>query len=300
MRRLTQEELLPRAAWEAVRADFREALIRHKQPRRVGVGDRVTVVFEDRETLRWQVQEMARVEGLQRPEQLQAELDVYNELVPGDGELSATLFIEITDAHEIRPELDRLIGIDEHVALLLGEGAGARRVPARFDAKQLDEERIAAVQYLRFALTPEERALLADPAAPAVLAIDHPAYARSARLAPETRASLARDLEGGAPPLLDLEAARTRPAPAPTADEVVEDAGPVRVVRPARPAAPAHLVVEATDPGATFLDADDALRAALLAAVARHARRLGRQHGSCHLRAELSGPLRWHLLAGGS
>ena len=102
--------------YEAVRPELRAAIIEHKRERRVPVGDRVTLVFEDRETLRWQVLEMARVEQIRDRDALQRELDVYNELVPGEDELSATLFVEIPDLERIRPELDRLIGQLEAVS----------------------------------------------------------------------------------------------------------------------------------------------------------------------------------------
>ena len=190
MKPLAPDEILPRDAYEAVRPDFRAEIIALKSIRRVAVGDRVSVVFENRETLRFQVQEMCRVERIDDPAAIQRELDVYNELMPGAGQLSATLFIEIPDLARIRPELDRLLGIDEHVALEIG----SVRVPAAFDRRQLSEERISAVHYLRFSLDAKARASLADAAVPVRLAIDHPAYGHAATLSPETRASLLADL----------------------------------------------------------------------------------------------------------
>jgi hypothetical protein len=135
------------------------------------------------------------VERIDDPGAVQRELDVYNELMPGEGELSATLFIEIPELSRIKEELDRLVGIDEHVSLVLGDEA----VPARFDPKQREADRISAVQYIRFALGPEQRARFADPAVPARLRIDHPAYRHEAPLPPAVRASLAADLRGDCP-----------------------------------------------------------------------------------------------------
>ena len=156
MRPLRRDEIVDRERYEALRSDYREAVIAHKRRRRMAVGDRVTLVFEDRETLRFQVQEMLWVERISEPEKIQRELDVYNELMPADRELSATLFIEITDPGAVRPELDRLVGIDEHVALVLSEGKATETIPAHFDPEQFEQDRISAVQYLRFPLFPME------------------------------------------------------------------------------------------------------------------------------------------------
>ena len=162
MRPLSLEEIVPRDRYAALRPGFRDAIIAHKRNRRMAVGERVTLLFEDRETLRFQVQEMVWVEGIGEPEKIQREIDVYNELMPGDRELSATLFIEITDLAEIRPELERLVGLDEHVALSLGTGRDAEAIPARFDTKQFEQDRISAVQYIRFGLSDSQAHRFAD------------------------------------------------------------------------------------------------------------------------------------------
>jgi hypothetical protein len=131
MRPLQRDEIVDRERYEALRSGYREAVITHKRHRRMAVGDRVTLVFEDRETLRFQVQEMLWVERISEPEKIQHELDVYNELMPADRELSATLFLEITDPGAVRPELDRLVGIP---------GPKCRRHPrARADSRRPPE-----------------------------------------------------------------------------------------------------------------------------------------------------------------
>ena len=197
MKPLTLDEIAGRRTYEALRPEYRERIIALKERRRVTVGDRVSLVFENRETLRFQVQEMTRVERIDDPAAVQQELDVYNELMPGEGELSATLFIEIPELSRIKEELDRLVGIDEHVSLVLGDEA----VPARFDPKQMEADRISAVQYLRFALDAGQRARFADPAVPVCLRIDHPRYRHETPLPPEVRESLAADLRGECPRL---------------------------------------------------------------------------------------------------
>lgn len=288
MKALELTDLLPTPVWESVRDPWRRALIAHKTPRRVALGPRVTVVFEDRETVRWQVQEMARVERLTADDDLQRELDVYNELVPDDHQLSATLLIEITDVAEIRPELDRLIGLDEHVALVLGTGPDARRIPAGFDPKQLEEERIAAVQYIRFPLDEDAIAQLRDARAPATLRLDHAHYQADTPLDAATRASLLEDLAGGAAPLLDLTKARAQANAAP---------GPptLRLVAPTQPVAPGHVVLEAQPP-LSYLEAEPAVLEELALKAREVARELSARHGACRLVADLNGPIRWHLI----
>ena len=204
MKPLAIEEILDAEAYEAVRDAFRRAVIEHKRNRRLPVGDRVSLIFEDRETLRFQVQEMLRAERTRTAEGIQHELDVYNELMPGEDELSATLMIEITDAVEIRPELDRLIGLDEHVALVLGEGGGEETIRATFDPRQMEEDRIAAVQYVRFPLGAEGARRFRDPDVPARVRLSHPHYAHQAGIPAPMRESLIRDLEDATPPLLDV------------------------------------------------------------------------------------------------
>ena len=285
MKPLTLHDLLPPDRFAELRPSLRDAVIAHKRDRRIAVGDRVTMVFEDRETLRWQVQEMCRVEQLRAPAQVQQELDVYNQLMPGEGELSATLFVEITDSARIRAELDRLIGIDEHVSLHVGDEV----VPARFDPKQLEEERISAVQYLRFRLTPEQIARFSDPAVPLRLAVDHPHYAAEALLDAASRRSLALDLRGGAPPLLDPGGAAQplfdpRAAARPeSADRVLREHGRARAVAPGG-APPGLVVVSARDGEAGFLDADPQTASDLLALAREVARELTAAHGGCAVR----------------
>jgi hypothetical protein len=252
MNPLTAAELPPLEVFEAERDAMRARVIEHKARRRVALGDRVTVLFEDRETIRWQVLEMCRVEGIRDREGMAHELAVYNELVPGPRELSATLFIEITEPGRIRPELDRLIGLDEAVSLEIG----GRRVNARFDRRQLEDDRISAVHYLRFALSPAEAETFADPAAPAALRVDHANYVARTVLAGEVRSSLAVDLAGDPEPLHRFGAARS----APPAPRILASRGRVRAVEPA----PGRIVIEADPPAPPFAALPDDLALELL------------------------------------
>ena len=101
MKPLALGEIVGIDAYEAERDAYRARVVAAKRARRLAVGDRVMLLFENRETVRFQVQEMMRIERIRAPEKVQHELDVYNALVPGDGELSATMFIEITDTRRL-------------------------------------------------------------------------------------------------------------------------------------------------------------------------------------------------------
>ena len=190
MRKVRPDEILDLVAYERIREDFVRRMIERKRPRRVQLGEDLCFVFENRETVIFQIQEMTRAERTVKDEAIANEVAVYNELVPGEHELSATLMIEITDLGGIRAALDRLVGIDEHVALEVG-GALVR---ARFDEKQFEEDRISAVQYVRFPLGEELARRFCDPAVPAALRVDHPNCVASAPLAGATRAALIEDL----------------------------------------------------------------------------------------------------------
>jgi hypothetical protein len=194
MKKLALEDVKNLYEYELVREDFRKRLMAAKEARRVALGPEMTVMFENRFTVLSQIQEMCRVERIAKPEKVQDEIDVYADLIPGDGELSATLFIEITSEADVKPRLDRLLGLSDGHRLWL-ELSG-RKVFARFGADQSREDRIAAVQYLRFPVGDSEavRETLASGAAPVLLRVDHPHYEASTELSKATRLALAGDL----------------------------------------------------------------------------------------------------------
>jgi len=148
MNQLTQQDLLSHADYERERDSFRQRIIALKRRRRIEVGGKISLVFENRATLQFQVQEMVRAERIFDPVKIQDELDVYNALLPGAGELSATLFIEITDQDRIKPDLDALQGIDrgETVALIVGSQA----VWGLFEGGHSNDEKLSAVHFVRF------------------------------------------------------------------------------------------------------------------------------------------------------
>jgi hypothetical protein len=192
MKLLTADEIQNLHEYELGRADFRRRVIDLKSRRRIALGPLMTLVFENRETVRFQVQEMLRIERIVAPEKIQDEIDVYNELLPREGEVAATLFIEVTAAEKVQPVLDSFIGLDEPGRLTLT--AGNHSFPARFAPGQSREDRISAVHYIRFALGDPGRAALAA-GAPAALSIRHGSYSADTPLSPETVRELLLDLD---------------------------------------------------------------------------------------------------------
>jgi hypothetical protein len=196
--KLTLDDIADVRAYERERDAFREAIIALKRVRRVAVGPIITLLFENRDTIRFQVQEMARAEKLVSDEAIQAELDVYNPLIPSAGELSATLFVELTSKEQLVEWLPKLVGVERSVELLIGEGAGADVVRGEVEsahAEQLTREDVtASVHYVRFRLTPEQVERFASE--PVVLAVNHRAYAEGAHLSDDTRRALLEDLRG--------------------------------------------------------------------------------------------------------
>ena len=202
-RRLTLADIEDLRAYERGRDEYRRRIIELKRRRRVAVGPIVSLVFENRETIRSQVQEMARAERMLADEQIQKELDIYNALIPGPGELSATLFIELTDEHSLREWLPKLVGIERSVELRLdGDGAGGgpagitvTAVPERAHEDALTREEVtASVHYIRFELSPVEVERFAP--GPVAVAVEHPDYRYAAVLSDETKQELLGDLRG--------------------------------------------------------------------------------------------------------
>ena len=198
---LTLDDIADQRAYERVRDEFRAEVIAAKKVRRVTVGPVVTLTFESRLTMRFQVQEMARAEKLTTDAQIQHELDVYNRLLPAPGELSATLFVELTSEEELRTWLPRLIGIERSVVLEIGEGPGrhmVRSVPEQEHESHLTRAAVtSAVHYVRFRFTPAEAAAFAT--GPARLVVDHREYPDGRPgvvLSDATRVELSRDLVG--------------------------------------------------------------------------------------------------------
>ena len=177
--------------YEKARDAARRDIIALKQRRRVAVGDRLSFIFENRQTVLFQIQEMIRAERIVAEERVQDEIDVYNALVPEPGELSATMMIEIEDKSQIQPQLDRLMGIDwgEYVGLQIGRDFAVAGV---FEEGHSKEDQIAAVHFVRFPIPAEARRAFARE--PVALVVEHPNYRARTELSPVIRAALLEDL----------------------------------------------------------------------------------------------------------
>ena len=174
MKELIQTDLLSAADYEPQREQFRAQIIALKQRRRISVGPLITLVFENRETLRFQTQEMIRVEHILEPHKVQEELDVYNALMPGSGELSATLLIEITEQDRMKEWLDVFMGLDHGETVAIR--AGTEQAFGEFEGGHSHETKISAVHFVRFRPTTSMTTAFADLHVPVALTVHHHAY----------------------------------------------------------------------------------------------------------------------------
>jgi len=189
VRPITRRDIKGPALYGPIRDDYRKRVIELKRVRRVLLGDRVSLVFENRHTMQVQIEEICRVENLTRDDQIEAEIAVYNELMPTESSLAATLFIELPPDADAYVALKQLVGLDEHVVLHLGPHA----IRAAFEPGRSTDDKISAVQYLRFPLTADARAALATAGTAIAVEIDHPSYRHRVDCPDATRASLAAD-----------------------------------------------------------------------------------------------------------
>jgi len=198
MTKLTIEDIADLRAYERERADFRTEVIALKKRRRIQIGPFVTLLFENRTTIRFQIQEMARAERILSDEGIQTELDIYNPLIPEPGNLAATMFVELTSDEELREWLPRLVGIERHALIGLGSGPDADEVRCRVDPdheKQLTRDEItASVHYIHFELSPGQVEAFA--AGPVNVALDHPEYSHATELGDAAWTELLADLRG--------------------------------------------------------------------------------------------------------
>ena len=194
MNLLTSSDLLSHADYEAQRATFRQEIIALKKRRRIEVGPLVTLIFENRRTLLFQIQEMVRAERIFEPSKIQDELDVYNALLPGPGELSATVMIEITTQERIKEILDSFQQFDRPDTLALTVGDQA--VFADFEAGHSKEDKISAVHFVRFAVPPAFVNALGEDGSHAGIRITHEHYQAEANVPPAMREEWLKDLRG--------------------------------------------------------------------------------------------------------
>jgi hypothetical protein len=193
MKPIDRNEVLGLADYEAIRERFRNRVIGEKKLRRVQLGPKASALFENRDTVLLQIQEMLRTERITRPAAVQHEIDTYNENVPGADELSCTVMFEINDKDERDGFLRAAAGIETHVWLVAD---GARVAGRAIQRDGILPDRATAVLYLKFALPKAIADALRSDAPPSgvALEVDHEAYGVRAALRPETVAELGEDL----------------------------------------------------------------------------------------------------------
>ena len=193
-RKLTLDDIADVRAYEREREAFKAKVIAMKQRRRLALGPFVSVVFENRDTIRHQIQEMARVERLATDEEIQTELDIYNPMIPEAGQLCATLFIELTNDEQMREWLTKLVGIERAIAIKLASGEVVKAVVDEGHAEQLTRETVtAAVHYIRFEFTPQQVQEFAKGNVQVISTLSN--YLEAVELADFTVAELLTDLQ---------------------------------------------------------------------------------------------------------
>jgi hypothetical protein len=193
VQKLTLADIKDMREYEREREEFRSRIIAIKKRRRIHLGDLITITFENTDTIRFQIQEMARVERMVTDEQIEHEIETYNQLIPGPGELSGTLFIEIDDKPRLYEWLPKLVDIQRAVSFRLGDAGEVNSIPEDED-RLTREEVTSTVHYLKFRFTPDQAIAFAH--GPAHLVVDHPQYQADIELADEQRKELAGDLSG--------------------------------------------------------------------------------------------------------
>jgi hypothetical protein len=189
--KLSLDDIADLREYEREREAFRAHVIALKKKRRVSVGPFVTLLFESRDTIRFQIQEMARAERMLSDDAIQTELDIYNPLIPEPGRLSATLFIELTSKAELEEWLPKLVGVERSVRLHIGDDVVAATPESAHEEQLTREDVTASVHYVWFDLSPAQVQALT--AAPVTLAIEHPEYQHATTLLEDTVQELAAD-----------------------------------------------------------------------------------------------------------
>jgi len=192
MPRIARDSLLSLEAYARERKQFRARAIDHKRRRTVPLGEHLTLQFEDELTVRYQIQEMLRIERIFEEEGIRGELDAYNPLVPDGTNWKATMLLEYPDVEERRLRLAELKGIERSVWAQVEDCERVAGI-ADEDLERENDEKTASVHFLRFELAAEMRRRFQQGAS-LTMGVDHPAYRASVEVGAETRASLAEDL----------------------------------------------------------------------------------------------------------
>jgi hypothetical protein len=192
MRKVTVDDIPELRAYHKIREDLRRDVIALKSRRRVHLGTIITLMFENTETIRWQILEMVRAERIVTEEGVADEVNVYNQFIPGPNQLSSTLFIELTDDEGMREWLPKLVGIHEAIQIELADGSAVRGYDPNRERLTRDEV-TSAVHYLKYDFTPTQ--IAAFRSGPVVIASTHPAYLERTELTTDQRDAIAADFD---------------------------------------------------------------------------------------------------------
>ncbi len=191
MKKIDLSDIIPYNEYLKIRKEFQDKIIKIKKNRRVQVGDFITFVFENRDTVLYQIQEMIRLEKMTDIKLIRNEIDVFNELIPDENELCATMFIEVFQRHLIKSTLNSLIGIHNQKVFL---EVGDVLVPAIFTDQETMEAKISAVHYVRFSLDEVDVKNFLNENVPTKIKIKHENYLAEALIPENVRKSLIEDL----------------------------------------------------------------------------------------------------------
>ena len=189
---INKDELLDIIEYEKVRNDYRKDIIAYKKNRRFTLGPNVTIIFENKKTLMFQIQEIMRAERLVHDKQIQEEIDVYSYIMPSEKELSATLFLEVTEEHKIRSVLDSFIGLSLNNSVYFK--IGDSKVYAAFESGREKEDNISSVHYIKFPFDQKAINGLKNNDLKLSLNINYNEYSYSHEILDSSRISLQRDL----------------------------------------------------------------------------------------------------------
>ena len=190
MKKIQIEDVLDLTAYEKQRNDIRPKIIEIKNQRRIHVGPKVTYLFENYDTMWYQVQEMTRAERIVDEEGIKGELNAYNELIPDTNQLSASMLIEIDDMDERKSFLSKILDLPQHTYL---EVDGERIVPS-FDPRQGSEDKLSSVQYLKFDLTEAQVQKFNQTESNVILGFDHSLYTHQQELTNEQKSTFYQDM----------------------------------------------------------------------------------------------------------
>jgi len=187
-------EVLSNEEYEKIRTEYRQKIFAVKETRRIQVGPYLTFLFENHDTMLYQVQEMMRAEKIKEESAIRHEVETYNQLVPSENELKATLLLEFVDENVRRVKLHELLGLEEHIWLMIRSLETERKVRANFDQAQYNEEKLSSVQYLTFKLG-EAADLLRSPNSTIAIETTHTACSYRQELSTQQMAALRSDIK---------------------------------------------------------------------------------------------------------